>query len=171
MAGRKQVFDNTELKGILKGYSYLNQFTPEGIKILQEAIDEEFAGTTSKFGGKRKEVLNLVLKLSDIDYTTVDILINVKRKLKGEPTIKKSMLYNYRNIAIRASTKLLEAYNHGVMITHQLKGKSRTLSGQEKMKLRNMINNNATLEAIQTFINGLWTSFQLLGDKIAVMER
>lgn len=155
MAGKKKVFDNTELKSILEGYSYLNQFTPEGIQILQEAIDEEFVGTTSKFGGKRKEVLNLVLTLSNIDYTTVDNKMNIKRKLKGEPTIKKSMLYNYRNIAIRASKKLLEAYNHGVVIIHQLKGKSRTLSRQEKVKLRNMINNNATLDTIQAFINGL----------------
>lgn len=36
MAGKKKLYDNTDLHGILSGYKFLNQFTKEALDIIDE---------------------------------------------------------------------------------------------------------------------------------------
>lgn len=155
MAGKKKIHDNSELKNVLKGYAYLNQFTKEGLNIIQNAIDKEFEGTTSKSKVGKKEVLRLILNLEKIDYDSVELLVNVKRTLKHEKPIKKSMLYVYRNISVRASIALFEAYNNGTIITHPLNGDNRRLKPYEAEKIRKMINNGTSLANIKNYLNEL----------------
>lgn len=155
MAGKKQTFDNTELKELLKGYQYLNQLTQDGLDIINQSIAVEFEGTTSKFGGDKKEVLRLLIMLTSIDYTTVEQVINARRVLRGEKKLGKSMLYHYRNIAIRASTNLLEAHGKGIQIVNPISTDARNLKPYEKEKIRKMINNNVSLETLKAYVNSL----------------
>ncbi len=155
MAGRKKIYDNSELMNILKGYSYLNQFTEDGLAIIQGAINKEFEGSTSKSKVGKKKILKLILNCKNIDIDSVDKYVNTIRMLRSEARIKKSMLYLYRNISIRASITLLEAYNNGTTIMHPLKGDGRTLKSYEVNKIRKMINNNTSLAAIKSYLNKL----------------
>ena len=158
MAGKKKLYDITDLHNVLSGYKFLNQFTPEAIDIIDEVITKEFEGTTSRTKVSRLEILKLVLECPMIGIEEVQHTVNTRRQNRmkwNEKPLNKSMLYNYRNIAVKAAHELLEAYNHGVMIKYALKGDARQLTQHEKKKVHQMMRDGTSLGSIKVYINSL----------------
>ncbi|EGF1722210.1 MULTISPECIES: hypothetical protein [Enterobacteriaceae] len=158
MAGKKKLYDNTDLHGILSGYKFLNQFTKEALDIIDEVITKEFEDTTSRTKVSRLEILKLVLECPMIGIDEVKVNVNTRRQNRmkwNEKPLSKSMLYNYRNIATKAAQELLEAYNHGVMIKYPLQGDARQLNQHERKKLHQMMRDGTSLGSIKAYINAL----------------
>ncbi|EMM6151759.1 TPA: hypothetical protein ACXF8C_004621 [Enterobacter cloacae] len=158
MAGKKNYYDNEELHTILYGYKYLNQFTSEAIEIIEEVINREFDGTTSRSKVGRLEILKIILECPKLGYDEVKNNVNTRRmnRMKwGEKPLGKSMIYVYKRIAEKAAQELLEAYNHGVMIKYPLMGDGRQVNQHERKKIHQMLRDGTSLGSIKAYINGL----------------
>ncbi|EAT1659140.1 hypothetical protein EJW63_22130, partial [Salmonella enterica subsp. enterica serovar Meleagridis] len=149
----RKIYDNSELVQIMKGYSYLNQLTNEGQKIISDAIDSVLSSSRNKVS--KKVIFKMVCKIESLSTSEVESFLNFEKQFKGEKKLAKSSIYNYRNIAHRAAVELLEAYNHGVMIKYTLNGDARNLTSDETNKLKQMLHDGTSLMRIKAYINSL----------------